>query len=119
METAAVAALGIIIGTMNGDTREAPFSLRTRTCSNTVCSPPIPLVTTQPASGSGPSRPLIFHAGTKLDEQGRVVTNGGRVLNVTTLGHDMQEAMVLAYSAVSSLDFEGMTYRHDIGRNAV
>ena len=58
IDTLAVAALGIIMGTMKGDTRDGPFSLRTRTCSRTVCRPPMPVVTTQPASRIGPSSPL-------------------------------------------------------------
>jgi hypothetical protein len=58
IETAAVAALGIIIGTMNGDTRSGPFSLRMRNCSITVWRPPMPVVTMLPASTIGPVRPL-------------------------------------------------------------
>ena len=62
IDTAAVAALGIIMGTMKGDTRSGPFSLRTRTCSSTVWSPPMPVVTTHPASTWGLESPLWRHA---------------------------------------------------------
>ncbi len=62
MDTAAVAALGIIMGTMKGDTRSGPFSNRTRYCSRTVCRPPMPVVTMLPASTRGPSSPLWRHA---------------------------------------------------------
>ena len=58
METAAVAALGIIIGTMKGETRSTPRSSSTRYCSSTVCRPPMPVVTTLPPSSIGPVRPL-------------------------------------------------------------
>jgi len=62
IETAAVAALGIIIGTMNGETRAGPFSVKTRNCSSTVWRPPMPVVTMLPASRSGPTKPLWRHA---------------------------------------------------------
>jgi phosphoribosylamine--glycine ligase len=58
----------------------------------------------------------LFHAGTKLDEDGRYVTNGGRVLNVTATGRDLKEARRNAYEAVKWVDFEGAFYRHDIGK---
>ncbi|MGB9710007.1 MAG: phosphoribosylamine--glycine ligase [Thermodesulfovibrio sp.] len=60
---------------------------------------------------------IVFHAGTKFDENGRVVTNGGRVLGVTALGKDIKEARQKAYSAVELIHFEGMQYRKDIGLN--
>jgi phosphoribosylamine---glycine ligase len=57
---------------------------------------------------------LVFHAGTAL-RAGRVVTNGGRVLNVTALGPSLREAREAAYGAVDRISFEGMRYRRDIG----
>lgn len=60
---------------------------------------------------------IVFHAGTKFNEEGRVVTNGGRVLGVTALGKDIKEARQKAYSAVELIHFEGMQYRKDIGLN--
>lgn len=60
---------------------------------------------------------IVFHAGTKFNEQGAIVTNGGRVLGVTALGRDLREARQKAYSAVGLINFEGMHYRKDIGLN--
>jgi len=59
----------------------------------------------------------VFHAGTRL-EDGKVVTAGGRVLNVVALGRDFEEARGLAYQSVEMIDFEGMHYRRDIGHRA-
>ena len=60
----------------------------------------------------------IFHAGTGL-EDGKVVTAGGRVLNVVALGKDFEEARGLAYQSVEMINFEGMHYRRDIGHGAM
>ncbi|MGB9891491.1 MULTISPECIES: phosphoribosylamine--glycine ligase [Thermodesulfovibrio] len=59
----------------------------------------------------------VFHAGTKFDDDGKIVTNGGRVLGITALGKDIKEARQKAYSAVEFIKFEGMQYRKDIGLN--
>jgi phosphoribosylamine--glycine ligase len=56
----------------------------------------------------------VFHAGTAL-ENGRVVTNGGRVLGVTGLGKTLEESMDTAYEGIRRIDFESMYYRKDIG----
>jgi len=56
---------------------------------------------------------LVFHAGTALHD-GRIVTNGGRVLNVTAVGDSVAAARAAAYEAVSCIDFAGMQYRRDI-----
>jgi len=60
----------------------------------------------------------VFHAGTKLVD-GKVVTDGGRVLAVTALGKTIQEAQRRAYQAMEHIKFEGMHYRKDIGYQAV
>lgn len=57
-----------------------------------------------------------FHAGTKLDDQGRFVTNGGRVLGVTAKGADLKQARENAYAAAEWVDFDNKYMRHDIGR---
>ncbi|MDE7185870.1 MAG: phosphoribosylamine--glycine ligase [Lachnospiraceae bacterium] len=57
-----------------------------------------------------------FHAGTKLDANGRFVTNGGRVLGVTAKGADLKEARANAYAAAAWIDFDNKYMRHDIGR---
>jgi phosphoribosylamine--glycine ligase len=56
---------------------------------------------------------LVFHAGTAL-RGGRVVTNGGRVLNVTAVGPSLREAREAAYGAVELVSFAGMRYRGDV-----
>ncbi|HEY8628807.1 MAG TPA: phosphoribosylamine--glycine ligase [Gaiellaceae bacterium] len=56
---------------------------------------------------------LVFHAGTALRD-GRLVTNGGRILNVTALGADLADARERAYAAVEKISFAGMRYRTDI-----
>jgi phosphoribosylamine--glycine ligase len=56
---------------------------------------------------------LVFHAGTALHD-GRLVTNGGRILNVTALGDSIAAARDAAYEAAAHIDFAGMRYRTDI-----
>ncbi|HXX50286.1 MAG TPA: phosphoribosylamine--glycine ligase [Xanthobacteraceae bacterium] len=60
----------------------------------------------------------IFHAGTKADG-GRIVANGGRVLNVSAIGKTVREAQARAYKAVSRIRWPEGFYRHDIGWRAV
>ncbi|MBU1201990.1 MAG: phosphoribosylamine--glycine ligase [Nanoarchaeota archaeon] len=55
----------------------------------------------------------VIHAGTK-EENGRVLTNGGRVLNIIGLGKTLKEALDKTYSQIEDISFEGMYYRHDI-----
>ena len=57
----------------------------------------------------------VYHAGTKY-ENGRFYTNGGRVLGVTAKAPTLDEALEKAYAAVGKISFEGMHFRHDIGR---
>jgi len=57
---------------------------------------------------------VVFHAGTKLEEN-RTVTNGGRVLGVTGIGRSLVEARDRAYQALAGIHFAGMAYRRDIG----
>jgi len=61
---------------------------------------------------------MIFHAGTKYVE-GKLVTNGGRVLGVTALGDNIEDAVKRAYSAVGKIAFDGAYYRKDIGYKAL
>ena len=58
----------------------------------------------------------VFHAGSKFDDQGRVVTNGGRVLGVTATGSNLKEARANAYKATEWIDFDNKYMRHDIGK---
>lgn len=57
-----------------------------------------------------------FHAGTKLDAEGRIVTNGGRVLGITATGKDLKTARAKAYEATEWVDFANKYMRHDIGK---
>ena len=57
-----------------------------------------------------------FHAGTKFDENGKVVTNGGRVLGITAKGDTLAEARKKAYEATEWVSFENKYMRHDIGK---
>jgi len=57
----------------------------------------------------------IFHAGTALNEEGQIVVEGGRVLNVTTRGKDIIEAHQRCLEALSKIECEGLRYRSDIG----
>lgn len=61
---------------------------------------------------------VAFHAGTKTVE-GKLVTNGGRVLGVSATGQNLQEALDKAYRAIKKINFEGMYWRKDIGREAL
>ena len=58
---------------------------------------------------------IVYHAGTKY-ENGKFYTNGGRVLGVTATAATLDEALEKAYAAVDKISFEGMHFRHDIGR---
>ena len=57
---------------------------------------------------------IVFHAGTKMSN-GKVVTNGGRVIAVTSFGKDFKEALKTSYQNMEKLHFDGMYYRKDLG----
>ena len=61
----------------------------------------------------------VYHAGTRLDEDGRLLTDGGRVLAVTGVGDDLPAALAGAYSGIEHIHFQGMHYRRDIGAQAI
>lgn len=61
----------------------------------------------------------VYHAGTKLDAQGNVLTNGGRVLDVTAVAPTFEQARANAYAACNLIHFEGKTFRTDIGMKAI
>jgi phosphoribosylamine--glycine ligase len=56
----------------------------------------------------------IFHAGTK-DEQGKLVTQGGRVLAITSVGNTLHEALLSSYQVIQKISYQNMYYRNDIG----
>lgn len=62
---------------------------------------------------------FVYHAGTKLSDDGKFLTNGGRVIGVTCKGDTLQHALDNAYEGVKKISFEGMHYRKDIGHRAL
>ena len=60
----------------------------------------------------------VFHAGT-AEQDGKVVTAGGRVLCVTALGDNVKQAQKLAYDTITGIHFDGMQFRRDIGHRAI
>ena len=71
-----------------------------------------PITGVEEAEGLGA---LVFHAGTALRGDA-LVTNGGRILDVTGVGDDLERARALAYEAAAQISFEGARYRSDIAR---
>jgi phosphoribosylamine--glycine ligase len=63
-------------------------------------------------------RCLVFHAGTR-EENGQIFTDGGRILAVTGLGHDLAEAAAHAYDGIRQIEFDGIHYRKDIAGRAL
>ena len=61
----------------------------------------------------------VFHAGTSTNEQGEIITNGGRVLCVVGLGDNVLWAKNTAYRAVDDIQFDGMQFRNDIADKAI
>ena len=61
----------------------------------------------------------VFHSGTAINADGRLVTAGGRVLGVTAASATLEAALHLAYEGVSKIHFDGMYFRHDIGYRAL
>ncbi len=60
----------------------------------------------------------VFHAGTKKENE-KILTSGGRVLNVSALGENISESIKTAYTAVEKIHFDKMFYRKDIGKKAL
>jgi phosphoribosylamine--glycine ligase len=69
------------------------------------------VITNLPAQQPGQ---LVFHAGTK-ESNGQLLTNGGRVLTVTSLANSLGEALAQSRQTAGTIQFEGKYYRHDIG----
>ena len=62
---------------------------------------------------------IVFQAGTKYDENKKLVTNGGRVLGVTAIGNNLEEALQNTYKAIEKISFDKMYYRKDIGKKTL
>ncbi|MDD4376663.1 MAG: phosphoribosylamine--glycine ligase [Eubacteriales bacterium] len=61
----------------------------------------------------------VYVAGARLDDEGRLLTNGGRVLGVTERGYNLQDAIEKCYKSVKNVNFENAFYRKDIGQKAL
>ena len=62
---------------------------------------------------------IVFHAGTKVDADGRLLTSGGRVLTASSLGDTLEDALAKSYRALADIHFDGKTSRSDIGRDVL
>lgn len=60
---------------------------------------------------------ILFHAGTKIDDNGQLVTSGGRVISVSSMADSVAEALAKSYRTADKVKFEGKNLRHDIGRD--
>lgn len=60
---------------------------------------------------------LVFHCGTQLDKNGQIVTDGGRVLAITSIGENWQQAAQKCYQSIDLIQFEGKYFRTDIGQD--
>ncbi|MGM9850728.1 MAG: phosphoribosylamine--glycine ligase [Muribaculaceae bacterium] len=66
-----------------------------------------------------PQSSIVYHAGTRREPDGSLVTSGGRVMAVTSYGDTITEAVATSYRAIEDIHFEGKTYRRDITRDLV
>lgn len=64
-----------------------------------------------------PEGSILFHAGTKVDDHGRLETSGGRVIAVSSLGSSIPDALATSYRNMEAFGFEGRYFRRDIGRD--
>jgi phosphoribosylamine--glycine ligase len=69
--------------------------------------------------GDVDNKTTAYHAGTKLDENGNIVTNGGRVIAFTSLASDLETALRRSYRNIDRVDFDGKFYRKDIGKDVL
>jgi phosphoribosylamine--glycine ligase len=62
---------------------------------------------------------IVFHAGTKLNSAQQIITDGGRVLNITGTGENFQQAITQVYTGIKHIQFPGVYYRRDIGHRVL
>ena len=60
---------------------------------------------------------ILFHAGTKINDAGELVTSGGRVISVSSYGKDIADALSNSYASINKVEFEGKYFRRDIGKD--
>ena len=60
---------------------------------------------------------ILFHAGTKINEVGELVTSGGRVISVSSYGNDIAGALANSYASIEKVNYEGKYFRRDIGKD--
>ncbi|MDQ2984009.1 MAG: phosphoribosylamine--glycine ligase [Actinomycetota bacterium] len=123
-----------ILPLLEGDLLEALWGAATGEVGQDIATAETAAVTVVAAGGDYPARndsgtpiegiedaeatgALVFHAGT-AQRDGRLVTNGGRILNITGLGPDVAAARSAAYEALEKISFAGMRYRTDIAASA-
>ncbi|MDE6081991.1 MAG: phosphoribosylamine--glycine ligase, partial [Muribaculaceae bacterium] len=60
---------------------------------------------------------ILFHAGTKIAEDGTLVTSGGRVIAISSMAEDIPSALAKSYRSMDLLQFDGKNFRRDIGKD--
>ena len=111
--------LEIMLATVEGNVNDAPMRVSADSCVGVVAASggyPDTYETGFPIGGWDDMEDgvTVFHAGTKLDENEEVVTDGGRVLAVSASGATRHDARQKAYAAVEGITFEGSFFRRDI-----
>ncbi|HWI60486.1 MAG TPA: phosphoribosylamine--glycine ligase [Symbiobacteriaceae bacterium] len=113
--------LDVMVACVDGRLRDVELSFRPGAAANVVVASPgypgaypkgLPIDGLDEADRLGVT---VFHAGTAFDDDGALVTAGGRVLGVMATGADLREALARAYAGVEAIHFEGKQYRRDIG----
>jgi phosphoribosylamine--glycine ligase len=66
-----------------------------------------------------PADSILFHAGTKRTDDGQVLTSGGRVIAVSSLGDTVSEALARSYKSIEGFNFDGKYFRRDIGKDLI
>jgi phosphoribosylamine--glycine ligase len=115
--------LALCEGVAKGDLGDIPAEIDERTAVTVVmASKGYPGSYEKGIAISGelqPSTATIFHAGTKVREDGQLVTSGGRVMMVSAMGDTVQEALKRSYDAIDTIKFDGKYSRRDIGQDLI